>query len=134
MRSVTLQVRNEKIKADDAVRQEAEGKLDLHRRSAARSLDEQLTGVMIGRRVEGRKGRRWGSLRRCGMMVQRSGVIYSNLQIYTHTQIIQRTNIYMLRVSIFNYNQQLFPKIRPSSSSSVRRSAAQLLLLLLTCL
>lgn len=40
MRSVTLQVRNEKIKADDAVRQEAEGKLDLHRRSAARSLDE----------------------------------------------------------------------------------------------
>lgn len=39
MRSVTLQVRNEK-KADDAVRQEAEGKLDLHRRSAARSLDE----------------------------------------------------------------------------------------------
>lgn len=40
MRSVTLQVRNEKIKADDAVRQEAEGKLDLHRRSAARLLDE----------------------------------------------------------------------------------------------
>lgn len=69
------------------------------------------------------------------MMVQRSGVIYSNLQIYTHTQIIQRTNIYMLRVSIFNYNQQLFPKIRPSSSSSGRSSAAQLLLLLLlTCL
>lgn len=44
VRSVTLQVRNTKIKADDAVRQEAEGKLDLHRRSAACSLDEQLTG------------------------------------------------------------------------------------------
>lgn len=40
VRSVTLQVRNEKIKADAAVRQEAEGRLDLHRRSAARSPDE----------------------------------------------------------------------------------------------
>lgn len=60
-----------------------------------------MSGVMIGLGVEGqKKGRIEGKEGR--RVVGRLRVIYSKLQVYTHTpKIVQRTNMYMLRVSIF---------------------------------
>lgn len=44
-------------------------------------------------------------------------VIYSKLQIYTHTQIVQRTNMYMLRFLLL-LSTIAFPECTSSSSSA----------------